>query len=82
MMPACDAKLIAKFCKVGWTMSDDQPLFPARIHKNYLQAKATKDFTYPLSPPNTYKASFHATRVCLLRLEMKKKMELKGQVCK
>lgn len=29
-------------------------------------------FTYPLSPPNTYKASFHATRVCLLRLEIKK----------
>lgn len=30
-------------------------------------------FAYPLSPPNTYKASFHATRVCLLRLEIEKR---------
>ena len=29
------------------------------------------NYAYPLSPPNTYKASFHATRVCLLRLVKK-----------
>ena len=29
---------------------------------------STNHSTYPLSPPNTYKASFQATSVCLLRL--------------
>lgn len=39
-----------------------------------------KIFTYPLSPPKTYNASFQATRVCLLRLESETKTILHVEI--